>query len=81
MLNFITVSSEVLSGKPVFKGTRVPVETLFEYIENGNSINEFYADYPGVEKEFVKQALKFAENMFSLKNSSIIEKIDENSFR
>lgn len=50
---------EILSGTPVFVGTRVPVRTLLDYLEAGDSINEFLEDFPGVERE---QAIQFLEH-------------------
>ena len=39
--DLITIDPEILGGAPVFKGTRVPVKTLFEYLENNYSVEEF----------------------------------------
>jgi uncharacterized protein (DUF433 family) len=39
--DLITIDPEILGGAPVFKGTRVPVKTLFEYLENDYSVEEF----------------------------------------
>jgi uncharacterized protein (DUF433 family) len=39
--DLIAVDPEILGGAPVFKGTRVPVKTLFEYLENDYSVEEF----------------------------------------
>ena len=50
---YITVDSEVMSGRPVFTETRVPVDDLFEYIESGLTIDNFVADFPLVTKEMV----------------------------
>lgn len=40
-----------MSGKPVFRGTRVPVRTLIEHLEAGESIEDFLADFPSVTRE------------------------------
>ena len=42
--DYISVNKEILGGQPVFKGTRVPIETLFNHLEKGVSLNEFLAD-------------------------------------
>lgn len=42
---------DVLGGTPVFKGTRVPVKTFFEYLEANHSIQEFLEDYPTVSRQ------------------------------
>jgi uncharacterized protein (DUF433 family) len=44
-------SPDVLGGTPVFSGTRVPVRTLIDYLEGGDSLNEFLADFPTVTRE------------------------------
>ena len=71
---YITVSKDVQFGKPVFKGTRVPVETLFFHLESGVSLNEFLEDFPGVSKEQAEAVLESAALLF---HSSNWEKIDE----
>lgn len=42
---------EILGGTPVFVGTRVPVQALLDYLEGGDTIEEFLDDYPGVTRE------------------------------
>jgi len=51
---------EVMSGAVVFKGTRVPVAGLFEYLRAGDTINEFLLDFPTVERAQVEAAIGFA---------------------
>jgi uncharacterized protein (DUF433 family) len=53
-------SDEILGGTPVFAGTRVPVQTLFDYLEEGDNLNEFLDDFPAVSKE---HAVKVLERM------------------
>lgn len=53
MSRLVTKDPEVLSGIPVFAGTRVPVQNLLDYIKSGLSINDFLDDFPGVEKSTV----------------------------
>jgi len=53
-------SEEILGGTPVFAGTRVPVQTLFAYIEEGDTLDEFLDDFPAVSRE---HALKVLERM------------------
>ena len=52
-LSVISQSSDVMGGTPVFIGTRVPIETLFDYLKAGESINDFLAGFPTVTKEQV----------------------------
>jgi uncharacterized protein (DUF433 family) len=62
----ITVSPDVLSGTPVFTGTRVPVQTLIDYLEEGESIDDFLAGFPTVKREQVIAFLEEAkERMFA----------------
>jgi uncharacterized protein (DUF433 family) len=56
----ITVSQEYLSGEPVFTGTRVPVQALFDYIEGGDPLDEFLDDFPDVSREHAIAVLELA---------------------
>ena len=56
----ISVDPEIMSGKPVFMGTRVPVDTLFNYILDGNTLDEFLDDFPTVKREDAVNVLEFA---------------------
>lgn len=51
-------SDEILGGTPVFAGTRVPVQTLFDYIEEGDTLDEFLEDFPAVSREHAVKVLK-----------------------
>lgn len=55
--DIIISNPEILGGKPVFKGTRVPVSNLIEYIESGFTVNDFLEGFPTVKKIQVKQVL------------------------
>ena len=46
----ITVDPNIVSGTPVFRGTRVPVQTLFDYIADGNTLDEFLDNFPTVPR-------------------------------
>jgi uncharacterized protein (DUF433 family) len=50
-----------VSGAWVFKGTRLPVEALFENVEDGATVNEFLSWFPGVTREQVQAVLKHAQ--------------------
>ena len=56
----ITTDPNILSGTPVFSGTRVPVQYLFDYLEAGDSIDEFLENFPTVTREQVIIILKNA---------------------
>lgn len=54
---------EILSGMPVFAGTRVPAKNLLDYLEHGRSIDEFLDDFPTVRREQVIAALEEAKEL------------------
>jgi uncharacterized protein (DUF433 family) len=47
---FITIDRGILGGEPVFRGTRVPVATLFEHLETNGSLDEFLENFPSVSR-------------------------------
>jgi uncharacterized protein (DUF433 family) len=53
---------EILSGTPVFWGTRVPVKSLFDYLEGGESLDEFLRQFPSVTREQAIAALDSARD-------------------
>jgi uncharacterized protein (DUF433 family) len=57
----ITASPERLGGTPVFAGTRVPVQTLIEYLEAGDPLDEFLKDFPSVTREHAIAVLELAK--------------------
>lgn len=57
----VTTSPEIMGGTPVFAGTRVPVQTLLDYLENGDSINEFLEGFPTVKRAQVIAFLEVAK--------------------
>lgn len=57
----ITSSPDVMSGAPVFAGTRVPVQTLLDYLKGGDSIDDFLEGFPTVTREQVIAFLEEAE--------------------
>jgi len=67
----ISISPDVMSGAPVFKGTRVPFQTLIEYLEGGETIDSFLEGFPTVTKEQVIDFLEEAkERMLTLVKQS-----------
>ena len=56
--SLITSSPDILGGTPVFRGTRVPAQTLIEYLEGGQTIDEFIDGFPTVTRE---QVIAFLE--------------------
>jgi uncharacterized protein (DUF433 family) len=51
---------DILGGTPTFRGTRVPVRTLFEYLEGGDTLAQFSEDFPSVERQDVIDMLELA---------------------
>ncbi len=74
LYNYITVSPETQWGKPVFKRTRVTVDTLFYHLEAGVGLDDFFENFHGVSKEQVQGVLESAARLFQ---SSKLEKINE----
>jgi len=54
---------EILSGTPVFAGTRVPAKNLIDYLEHGRSLDQFLDDFPTVRREQVIAALEEAKEL------------------
>jgi uncharacterized protein (DUF433 family) len=59
----INVDKDILGGTPVFKGTRVPVKNLFDYLEAGDSLNEFLEDFDYIPREYCLTVLKTSEKL------------------
>ena len=59
--DLITIDLDILGGRPVFRGTRVPVKTLFDYLENNYSLEEFLECFPSVTREMARQVLERSE--------------------
>lgn len=68
----ITVDKDILGGQPVFSGTRVPVESLFDHLEEGVSLDEFLDDFPTVSKQ---QAIALLDMANKILTSEKVEKI------
>ncbi len=61
----ITVDKEILGGTPVFKGTRVPIKNLFDYLKAGDSLDDFLSDFDYIRKEYCTAVLSTAELLFT----------------
>jgi uncharacterized protein (DUF433 family) len=57
----VTIDPDIVSGAPVFKGTRVPVEALLTDLEAGLSLDEFLQNFPTVTRQQVIQVLEFSK--------------------
>jgi uncharacterized protein (DUF433 family) len=63
MAHAITRDPETMHGTPVFRGTRVPVQTLFEYLEGGETLEDFLAGFPTVSRSLAIEALEEAKQL------------------
>jgi uncharacterized protein (DUF433 family) len=61
----ISCDPDVVSGTPVFRGTRVPVTTLFDYLMHGKSLHDFYDEFPTVTEDHVLGVLQSARDHVS----------------
>jgi uncharacterized protein (DUF433 family) len=59
----IVKDPEILGGTPVFRGTRVPFQALLDYLEGGQSLDEFLDDFPTVTREATIAALELAKSI------------------
>ncbi|HYX43376.1 MAG TPA: DUF433 domain-containing protein [Pyrinomonadaceae bacterium] len=61
----ISRSPDIMSGAPVFAGTRVPVQTIIDYLAGGHSLNEFLDDFPTVRREQALELLQRIKEMLT----------------
>jgi uncharacterized protein (DUF433 family) len=58
----VHIDPDILSGTPVFVGTRVPAQSLFDYLEGGDTLDEFLRQFPSVRREQAIAALELARD-------------------
>lgn len=63
MAQAITRDPEIMHGTPVFRGTRVPVQTLFDYLEGGATLGDFLEGFPTVSRELAVRAREEAKQL------------------
>jgi uncharacterized protein (DUF433 family) len=61
--DIIVKDRDVLGGTPVFRGTRVPFQTLLDYLEGGQTLDEFLDDFPTVTRDAAVRALEQAKSL------------------
>lgn len=61
-LGIVHSDPDILGGTPVFVGTRVPVKSLFDYLEGGDTLDEFLSQFPSVKREQAVAALELARD-------------------
>ncbi len=59
--DLITIDPDILGGTPVFKGTRVPIRTLFDYLADSLSLDYFLETFPSVPRELAVSVLRFSQ--------------------
>ena len=59
----IVKDKDILGGTPVFRGTRVPFQALLDYLEGGDTLDEFLDDFPTVTREAAVAALELAKSL------------------
>jgi len=69
--NYIESKPEIMYGKPVIKGTRIPVDLIFEKMSFGRSIEDLLVSYPQLKREDILACLSFASE--TLKSQKVIE--------
>lgn len=62
-IQLIVKDPEILGGTPVFRGTRVPFQALLDYLEGGQTLDEFLDDFPTVTKDEAVAALELAKSL------------------
>jgi uncharacterized protein (DUF433 family) len=62
-MGVIIKNPEILGGTPVFRGTRVPIQTLFDYLEGGETLEDFLEGFPTVPRESPIAALEEAKHL------------------
>ena len=62
-MGVITKNPDILGGTPVFRGTRVPIQTLFDYLEGGETLEDFLEGFPTVSRGLAVAALEEAKHL------------------
>lgn len=63
LLKRIVVDPKIMVGKPVIKGTRIPVDGIIHRIAPGEDIDDILKDYPNITRQDIKAALQYAESL------------------
>lgn len=58
----VSIDNDVMGGTPVFVGTRVPVQSLFDYLEGGETVDEFLRQFPSVDRKQTVAALQMSRD-------------------
>lgn len=63
--SIVQIDPDILGGTPVFRGTRVPVKNLLDYLAAGDTLDQFLDDFPTVEREQAVAALELAKDLLT----------------
>ena len=74
--NAININSEIMNGAPVFSGTRITIQTLFDYLEDGYSVEDFLKIFDWIKKEDIIEVLELVKKSFS--SAKQVETLYEN---
>lgn len=61
----VQIDPEILGGTPVFRGTRVPVKNLLDYLAAGDTLDQFLDDFPTVERQLAIAAIELAKDLLT----------------
>ncbi|MBI2649148.1 MAG: DUF433 domain-containing protein [Thaumarchaeota archaeon] len=75
LLKRIVVDPKIMVGKPVIKGTRIPVDAIIHRIALGEEINDILKEYPNITRQDIKAALQYAESL--VRGEDILPQIKE----
>ena len=69
LLDRIVIDPKILAGKPIIRGTRIPVELILKKLAQNIDVDEILGDFPRLTKEDIKAALAYAQSMLTDKNN------------
>ncbi|MBK8552245.1 MAG: DUF433 domain-containing protein [Ignavibacteria bacterium] len=76
--SIINIDPEIMSGAPVFRGTRVMIQTLFDHLENGKTLDDFLEGFPSVTKENALAVLELAKSIITSEKKLSLVSEDSN---
>ena len=71
----IHIDTDILGGTPVFWGTRVPVKNLFDYLETGETVDDFLQDFDGVQRTQALHVLELSKKLIETSSAILHESV------
>lgn len=71
----VHIDKDILGGTPVFYGTRVPIKNLFDYLESGDTIEDFLVDFESVQKSQILELLELSQKLLESNRMNLYENI------